>query len=298
MLKSQRFEIETNELMTRSKKPIEKHILSFASFNLIELLVVISILSILLSLLEPSMRGALNKAVQLSCASNQKKIYNYMDFYLSDNNEEYPYAATPNPNELPHWKSFWTYDEALSLYDGRNLSYDDDTYRWGAQPWQEDRPEYRCPNEEERGYLNAYRRTYVMNAGGRNNSRRKETDYIRGISRVSNEHTVLVTVSDVPDAAKTFLLVEIVANTLDSYDQQNVMGGGQNGFYSFADDPASQQADRLENQPWHENRWNYVFCDGHIESLDPYDTIGANGEMGWNGEIDAAQGMWTRDIND
>jgi prepilin-type processing-associated H-X9-DG protein len=43
----------------------------------------------------------------------------------------------------------------------------------------------------------------------------------------------------------------------------------------------------------HDGKWNYLFCDGHVETLLPEETIGPLGST--TGD---PMGMWTRDPND
>jgi prepilin-type N-terminal cleavage/methylation domain-containing protein len=59
-------------------------------FTLIELLVVIAIISILMSLLLPSLKSAKDMAKQISCSNNLKSIGSLAQFYINDNNSYYP----------------------------------------------------------------------------------------------------------------------------------------------------------------------------------------------------------------
>lgn len=67
-------------------------------FTLIELLVVIAIISILAAMLLPALNQARDKAKTIKCASNQKQMGTFLQFYLDDNNEYFPPASYGNKN--------------------------------------------------------------------------------------------------------------------------------------------------------------------------------------------------------
>lgn len=272
--------------------PLQKH-----SFSLVELLIVVSIIAMLASLMQSSLSKLSVRSKQIKCASNMSQLFMLMSSYLGDNSEAYPYGNEPTPGEASHWGNFWTYDEALGAYDGRDMAYVDDDFDYGREG-EEDMPIYRCPEEEERGWRDAYRRTYVMNAGGRDSSQRGSIHYQRGIAGKKDEYTVRTASHQVGDPSGTFLMVELRHDSYGGqYDRQNVMGGGQMGYYSYANNPYEQQNKEYSNSPWHNYQWNYLFCDGSVKGIDPYDTVGENGGFGSGSEFEA-QGMWTKDPGD
>ncbi len=65
------------------------------AFTLVELLVVIAIISILLSVLIPSLHRARSSALRVACAHNLKQIGLGIDLYLGDNDGAYPCAQDP-----------------------------------------------------------------------------------------------------------------------------------------------------------------------------------------------------------
>jgi prepilin-type processing-associated H-X9-DG protein len=44
----------------------------------------------------------------------------------------------------------------------------------------------------------------------------------------------------------------------------------------------------------HQNRWNYLFCDGHIELLKPAETVGPGGVFTSGGGGTSPFGLWAR----
>jgi prepilin-type N-terminal cleavage/methylation domain-containing protein/prepilin-type processing-associated H-X9-DG protein len=72
------------------------------AFTLIELLAVVAVISLLLSILVPSLRNARAAASRVGCAHNLKQIALAMDMYLTDNDDVYPCAQDPVAG-TPYW---------------------------------------------------------------------------------------------------------------------------------------------------------------------------------------------------
>ncbi len=66
-------------------------------FTLVELLVVIAIISLLLSILVPSLSKARSMACRIKCAHNLKQINLAVNMYLNGNEDTYPCAEDPLP---------------------------------------------------------------------------------------------------------------------------------------------------------------------------------------------------------
>ena len=73
------------------------------AFSLIELLVVIAVMSLLLSILLPSLRKARDVALRVSCASNLRQIGLGVSMYLEDNDNTYPCADDPVSEDPAYW---------------------------------------------------------------------------------------------------------------------------------------------------------------------------------------------------
>jgi prepilin-type processing-associated H-X9-DG protein len=71
----------------------------------------------------------------------------------------------------------------------------------------------------------------------------------------------------------------------------NVLGNAAN---AHVDHPLAgangQYPEGVSLDPPHAGRWNYLFVDGHVDTLLPFDTIGS-------GTLSAPRGMWTRRIH-
>lgn len=300
----------------------------FVRFSLIELLVVISVIAILVTLLQPSLKNAMSSAKVLACASNEKVMASYNFLYSNDNNDEFVPSAKASgyfeKNVLSgHPANFWTYDEAFSAYDGSNLAFSENSKYYGRQG-EVDRVEYRCPMEkqfsENRWQKGTHKRTYAMNRGNRGFGYGEESgqwhNNVRGISGVMGSHqnpdktfrkwgmSKPVKTFLVPSASTTFLMAEVRMDSLThSANDGNSMGMSSNGGFTYADSPFMQRSGQYgltiidENPAWHEGRWNYLFVDGHVELLYPEDTVGTNGGMGDTNQTQS-EGMWTRDPND
>ncbi|HOF42213.1 MAG TPA: type II secretion system protein [Candidatus Hydrogenedentes bacterium] len=80
-------------------------------FTLIELLVVIAILSLLVSLLMPSLRKARELAVQVTCLTQMRGLALLASAYSSDNANAWPATANWNQNHGYHFRP--TYAPAL-----------------------------------------------------------------------------------------------------------------------------------------------------------------------------------------
>ena len=75
-------------------------------FTLIELLVVIAIIAVLISLLVPSIQGAMERGREIGCRNNLRNIGIAMLAYASDNHGSLPGSVGVGTGGLPSQKSF------------------------------------------------------------------------------------------------------------------------------------------------------------------------------------------------
>ena len=81
-------------------------------FSLVELTMILAILSVLCSLLMPSLNKVMANQQTLKCANNLKEINLALEGFLNDHNDQYPM-----PDD---WLVTW--DDQLGLYDGRDIA--------------------------------------------------------------------------------------------------------------------------------------------------------------------------------
>ena len=258
------------------------------AFSLIELLVVIAILAILASMLLPALKGAKDMSKSILCIGNLKQLGLFIGYYCDDFNGHFPPATTTYKG---NGSDIMTWDNYLSIYDGRNIT---STLRTTYTKARGGEAIYRCPNDKEKGggYQN-YIRTYAMVRGCRFGTAPYSQ---RGIAVRFEPPTYPwfdSKIDMVPSPERVLSLVE----TSGSY----CLSGDAWGAGSYAETPDSQGSASVGTLPWHGNghAWNYLFVDGHALTLRPEQTVGPTYTPGMAVTAGANPGgYWTRDPND
>lgn len=106
-----------NVLSGRNRAESPRRQVGSRAFTLVELLVVISILSILIAILLPALQSAREAGKLVACLSNQRQGGLAFAMYANDQNDSYPLFATGTTAQPYTWAYFLLQGEYLSSVD-------------------------------------------------------------------------------------------------------------------------------------------------------------------------------------
>lgn len=288
-------------------------------FTLIELLVVIAIIAILAAILLPALAAAKANAKRIQCASGLKQLGVGLQLFAGDNNETYPPAGWANGTPTqPLFQMSW--DSFINGYIGGHTSQADLELGYllaGSVPNILQCPLDTFPKVSWMGGNDPIfaLRSYAMNSVGPNWSTQYQvSDDSRTYPLPPIQNGVGIYWLDsglladwlargyrttvVHDNAGTIMLAE---NTHGQQCAGNIWTCVCLGPYSasanevYQTDPSTAIQDPNSSgsvsqgsllYKAHRNRFNYEFCDGHVESLKLEQTIGT-------GTLENPKGMWT-----
>lgn len=292
-----------------------------AAFTLVELLVVIGIIALLISILLPSLSRARAAAYTVACSSNMRQIGQAMMMYASDHSGYLPYGYLRGiHNGSLHNDYQITWDDLLSSYLGKD--YPD----WSNNPWGMGWAGYRLPSRmevlicpadlipqnpnwpEEQGY---FKRSYSVpvadcdgtgaGSDGTDLSWTMFATYQVDSSRPwppTNSKFRSFKLVEARDAAGTLLLVE---RHTDQNFQGNINASGVVTQYTMQQYCLGNGGNEVPIGPngAHSGKWNYLFADGHVDTLAAHETWGRNPTTGARGnERWWSYGPWTRRTDD
>ena len=291
--------------MNLTGKPKTKH-----GFTLIELLVVIAIIAILAAMLLPALASAKAKAQRIKCTNNQHELGMGFIMFAGDHNDMLPPAAYGVDNDVQY-----TWDGWIDSYIGGHAP--ESALEMSVRPLQYCLGILKCPADIIQlapgwGSFTA-RRTYCMNGVGPNYGTEWQVDTQNHRYPLPPlDHGVGIYWSDggpidpeahgykssvVRDNSGTILLVE-------QPNYQNFCGQVWPSMSIGPEAGAGPPADLYQTDPnstgmtptsnnfgfsaygLHSKRFNYLFHDGHAETLRMEQTVG-------KGTLTAPMGMWT-----
>ena len=261
------------------------------------MLVVLGIAAVLMALLLSAVASASRAARAVSCAANLRQLGQAMTSYTADNGGVLPAAAITYEWTPPFVMRMTTWDDLLTPYIEAPIS--------GARQAQLDAgftpdpsPLLRCLDDERQSPPSAGIRSYSMTEAGYSVSGR--TIYGLGV-RVADGLPRMgrVRLDQVRHGSRTLLLVENHSGTAGD--------GNLAGFIYLAaiPYPSAQRIDvsgpnagKPSGPPAHADRWNYLFCDGHVERLAPQETVRPLPGLSRAEVLNLRNGMWSINPDD
>jgi prepilin-type N-terminal cleavage/methylation domain-containing protein/prepilin-type processing-associated H-X9-DG protein len=273
-------------------------------FTLIELLVVIAIIAILAALLLPALKAAKEMSWRIVCLGNEKQIGLAILNYVDDNAEHFPPWKVSSSGNGSNWWDVASgnvdYIDLISGYVGWDMP---DADRERAAFTMSDIGNKRkiadlfvCPVDDRRfphlfGWL---KNTYSFNYGSKNLNGRGEVESAlswaiaaspdalgrsRKIGQVTRPDSTIL-ISERPDTAQNRFGWSMACN-----NPAEQGGAPDNGSVQIQTLHGGMAVSSTAG------RWNYLFCDGHAETMNPFDTVGASYQN------DALQRSWPYDTS-
>ena len=236
---------------------------SKCAFTLIELLVVIAIIAILAAILFPVFAQAREKARQTSCASNLNQLGLSILQYTQDFDERFPLT---------------------------NVAPNCDNWAQAVYPYVKSEEVFECPDNLDAGRFNP---TNTWGSGNPNNSWMGATNWEPGSQAIPPSYGMSnfvgaqglggpYTQATIQEVANKILLAERLGNNngqnapgcsvapvnQDGIGWADWDGNGEGNGFSYA----------CEITAYHTQQTNFLFCDGHVKTMNPVATTGVNGQ--------------------
>jgi len=254
-------------------------------FTLVELLVVIGIIAVLISILLPSLNKAKQSAQRVACAAQLKQLGNAFLMYANENKQTYPAAFWTATD--PGGYSDWNYDgnatswvSVLAKYLGSKTGPNDPV----------NMKVFTCPNDDiprwNESWMPGGRLTYSMPTILHNDGiYAAQLGYPSGtwrdcgVGQVFNRYwgwggtqgALWLRTTQVGPPSKVVLLTEGGDLAMKLQNPNFSLN-----YWLYA------AGDQKDGTQLHQKYFNYLFCDGHVDSLQPYDLINPTYRGQWN----------------
>lgn len=236
-------------------------------FSLLELLAGVAIVAVLAATLLPMVNRSIGAARQARCQANLRQVGAGLNSFAADNGMAMPYGYwVPPSGESQTW------DKLISEYLGIRR----DTV------WLSTSSVMSCPADKLPGLsiANRFRRTYSMVRGS-------DGFGITANDQLASQPGVRLAAVSAP--SRTIIVTEFSSALAKGDSSDSVVGSPA---CSVIDSPARQlAAGNGKPDGLHAGRMSYLFVDGHVEILQPSETVGT-------GSLDNPKGMWTINPND
>ncbi|HCD30912.1 MAG TPA: hypothetical protein DER01_00790, partial [Phycisphaerales bacterium] len=241
----------------------------------IELLVVISIISLLIAILLPALGKAKESAARMRCAAGVRQIGIAVNGYSVDSKDVYPYGVYNGPSMSPPTTPYIAWDDLLSGYLGGRLSQPDIDY-------------YKVPDLSKHAKIFQCAEDKV--SPGRSYAMINPTDSAKGGSLgFGISHPVTTSGTIPPNTRWTSATILKPSSTLVMTEAPNASNFAGSPWSVTIRNPASQDI-RL-----HGDVVPYLFVDNHLDLMEPENSISSPSL--WGAYLNPG-GIWTVNAND